>query len=81
MKLTCYKNGKEIKLQDPLDLDYIEYEIVKDYLKVIGHLENDPTARIEIDFSEPYVPKYNLVNCNNTFRKKFNQIINRKKLA
>ncbi|MFP4023839.1 MAG: hypothetical protein ACLFVR_04865 [Thiohalospira sp.] len=81
MKLTCYKNGEELKLRDPLDLDYIEYEIVKDYLKVIGHLEKDPAARIEIDFSEPYVPKYNLVNCNNTFKEKFNQIINRKKLA
>ncbi|MEA2105122.1 MAG: hypothetical protein U9P82_00145 [Bacteroidota bacterium] len=81
MKLTCYKNGKKLKLKDPLDLEYIEYEIVQDYLKVIGHLENNPSARIEIDFTRPYLPKYNLVNCNHTFKEKFNQVINRKKLA
>ncbi|MDY6799971.1 MAG: hypothetical protein SVU94_01950 [Bacteroidota bacterium] len=81
MKLTCYKNGKKLKFKDPLDLEYIEYEIVQDFLKVIGHLENNPSARIEIDFTRPYLPKYNLVNCNHTFKEKFNQVINRKKLA
>ncbi|MFO7843309.1 MAG: hypothetical protein R6V16_05815 [Bacteroidales bacterium] len=81
MKLTCVKNGKELKLKDPLDLEYIEYEIVQDYLKVIGHLESNPSARIEIDFTEPYLPKYNLVNCNHTFSKRFYKVINRKKLA
>ncbi|MEE4197280.1 MAG: hypothetical protein V2I54_06520 [Bacteroidales bacterium] len=81
MKLTCYKDGKELKLKDPLDVEYIEYEIVQDFLKVIGHLESNPTARIEIDFTEPYLPKYNLVNCNLTFTRKFNKVVNRKKLA
>ena len=81
MKLTCYKDGKELNVKDPLDLDYIEYEIVKDYLKVIGNLENNSTARIEIDFTEPSEPKYNLVNCNQSFKEKFKEVINRKKLA
>lgn len=39
MKLTCYKNGKELSLRDPLDLDYIEYDVIKDFLKVIEHLK------------------------------------------
>ena len=81
MKIACYKNGKEVSLRDPLDLDYIEYDVVKDYLKVIGHLESNPTARVEIDLTEPFVPKYNLVNCSGHFKQKFYQVINRKKLA
>lgn len=81
MKIICLKNGKEIALRDPLDLDYIEYDVVKDYLKVIGHLESNPKARVEIDLTEPFVPKYNLVNCSGHFTEKFYQVINRKKLA
>jgi hypothetical protein len=81
MKITCYKNGKEIALRDPLDLDYIEYDVIKDYLKIIEHLETNPKARVEIDLTEPFVPKYNLVNCNGSFKQKFYQVINRKKLA
>lgn len=81
MKLTCYKNGKEISLRDPLDLDYIEYDVIRDYLKVISYLETNPKARIEIDFTEQFIPKYNLVNCNTNFTQKFNQIVNRKKIA
>jgi len=81
MKITCYKNGKELAQRDPLDLDFIEYDVVKDYLKVIGHLEENPNATIEIDFTEPYVPKYKLVNCNGLFTQEFYQVINRKKFA
>ena len=81
MKLTCIKNGKQLELRDPLDLDYIEYDVVKDYLKVIGHLEKNPTARVELDLTEPFIPKYNLVNCSTIFIRKFNSVINRKKFA
>ena len=81
MELTCVKNGKEIVLEDPLDLDYIEYDVVTDYLKVIGHLERNPSARVEIDLTVPFIPKYNLVNCNSVFTQKFNQVINRKRFA
>ena len=81
MKITCYKNGKEISLRDPLDLDFIEYDVVKDYLKIIGHLEKNPRARVEIDLTEPFIPKYNLVNCNGRFTEKFYKVVNRKKLA
>ena len=81
MKLKCIKNGQEIELRDPLDLDYIEFDVVKDFLKVIGHLEPNPSARVELDLTEPFVPKYNLVNCNNSFTQKFNQIIRSRKLA
>ena len=81
MKLTCVKNGKEIVHKDPLDLDYIEYDVVIDYLKVIGHLEKNPSAHIEIDLTVPFIPKYNLVNCNSILTKKFNQVINMKKFA
>jgi hypothetical protein len=81
MKIACYKNGEEIALRDPLDLDYIEYDVVKDYLKVIGHLEKNPKARVEIDLTEPFIPKYNLVNCSGNFTQKFYQVINRKKFA
>lgn len=81
MKLKCFKNGKEIELRDPLDLDYIEFDVVKDFLKVIGHLESNPKARVELDLTEPFVPKYNLVNCSNIFTKKFDQVIRSRKLA
>lgn len=81
MKLTCYRNGKEITLQDPLDLDFIEYDVVNDYLKVIGRFEKNPKARVELDLTEPFVPKYNLVNCSNIFTEKFNQIIRSRKFA
>lgn len=81
MKLTCYKNGEELTLKDPLDLDYIEYDVVKDFLKVIGHLEKNPQAKVELDLSEPFVPKYNLVNCSNLFSKKFYQVISSRKFA
>lgn len=81
MKLTCYKNGKEISLRDPLDLDYIEYDVIKDFLKVIEHLETNPTARVELDLTEPFIPKYNLVNCSNVFTERFNQIVRSRKFA
>lgn len=81
MKLTCYKNGKEINSKDPLDLDFIEYDVVNDFLKVIGHLETNPKARVELDLTEPYIPKYNLVNCSNHFTEKFYQVITSRKLA
>ena len=81
MVLTCLKNGKEFIRKDPLDLDYIEFDVINDYLKVIGHLERNPSARIEIDLTVPFIPKYNLINCNSVFTQKFNQVINRKKFA
>ena len=81
MEITCIKNGKKVALKDPLDLDYIEYDVVKDYLKIIGYLESNPTARVEIDLTEPFIPRYNLINCNQIFTQKFNQVINRKKFA
>lgn len=81
MKITCYKNGEEIILKDPLDLDFIEYDVVKDYLKVIGHLESNPKARVEIDLTEPFVPKYNLVNCSGHFAQTFYQVVDRKRPA
>ena len=81
MTVTCYKNGNQIELNDPFDIEYIEYDVVNDYLKTIGYLENNPSARVEIDFSEQLVPKYKLVNCSNVFVEKFNQVINQKKLA
>ena len=81
MKITCIKDGKEFDLKDPLDLDYIEYDVITDFLKVIGHLEENPQARVELDLTEPLVPKYNLVNCNNRFTEKFNQVLRARKLA
>lgn len=81
MKVACYKDGNEIEVKDPLDIDFIEYDVVKDYLKVIGHLEKNPKARVEIDFSEQFVPHYRLVNCSNVFAEKFNQFIQRRQPA
>ena len=81
MKLKCIKNGKEVNLRDPLDLDFIEFDVVKDFLKVIGHLEKNPKARVELDLTEPFVPKYNLVNCSNIFTEKFNQVIRHRRFA
>ena len=81
MKLICYKNGEATSLQDPLDLDYIEYDVIKDYLKDLWDIEQNPQARVEIDFTESFAPKYNLVNCGLDFKQKFNQVINRKKFA
>ncbi|HAN17345.1 MAG: hypothetical protein A2X13_00680 [Bacteroidetes bacterium GWC2_33_15] len=81
MTIACYKNGNEFELEDPFDIDYIEYDVVKDYLKVIGHLEKNPSARVEIDFSEHSIPKYKLVNCSNVFVEKFNQVIHHRRPA
>ena len=38
MKLTCYKDGRELALKDPLDLDYIEYDVINDFLDLIWYL-------------------------------------------
>lgn len=81
MEITCFKNGKEITLKDPLDLDYIEYDVVNDFLNAIGHLEKNPKAKIELDLTEPFVPKYNLVNCSNSFSQQFYKIIKSRKFA
>jgi len=81
MKITCFKNGSEMKVEDPFDIDYIEYDVVKDYLKTIGHLEKNPKARVEIDFSEQLIPEYRLVNCSSVFAEKFNQYIHHRQPA
>lgn len=81
MKLICFKNGKEFVREDPFDLDYLELDVLNDYLKIISHLEGNPNARVEVDLSIPFIPKYNLINCNSIFTQRFQQIINRKQLA
>ena len=81
MTVACFKNGNEIEVKDPFDIDHIEYDVVKDYLKLIGHLEKNPTARVEIDYSEQSIPQYRLVNCSTIFAEKFNQFIHRRQPA
>jgi len=81
MKLTCIRNGKQMVLNDPLDLDYIEYDVVRDFLKALEPLETNPNAKVELDLTEPFIPKYNLINCSPVFTEKFNQFVNRKRFA
>ncbi|OFX83365.1 MAG: hypothetical protein A2W99_11845 [Bacteroidetes bacterium GWF2_33_16] len=81
MQVTCFKNGSKIEVKDPFDIDFIEYDVVNDYLKVIGHLEKNPSARVEIDYSEQLIPEYRLVNCSTIFAEKFNQFIHHRQPA
>jgi hypothetical protein len=80
MEVKCFVNGQEIE-RDPYDLDYIEVDIVQDFIKEIEELEENPTARVEIDMTFPENPNYRLVNCNHSFKDQFHYLINRKKFA
>jgi len=80
MEVKGLVNGKEIK-RDPFDLDYIEIDIVKDFVKEIEESENSPYARVEVDLTSPEHPSYNLVNCSNHFEDKFYNLMRRKKFA
>jgi hypothetical protein len=79
MEVKCFVNGEEIE-RDPFDLDYIEVDIVKDFVREIEKLENNPTARVEVDMTSPEKPAYHLVNCNNHFESQFFDMVQRKNL-
>ncbi len=78
MKVVCIKNGIEVIVDNNNELDFIEYDVVKDQIKEINYLENNPNAKIEIDLSKPDCPIYNLINCNANFENKFHDIITEK---
>ncbi|MFO8235803.1 MAG: hypothetical protein R6U04_10420 [Bacteroidales bacterium] len=80
MEVKCFVNGREIK-RDPYDLEYIEIDIVQDFIREIEHVEKDPTARVEVDMSSPDKPAYRLINCSNHFRDEFYQILKTKKYS
>ncbi len=70
MKIFGYKNGKQIE-RSTEDLDYLELDIVKDFVRQFEDLEKNPEARIEVDFTQPESPDYNLVNCSEKFSETF----------
>ncbi len=80
MKVVCKVNGKEIR-RDPFDLDFIKFDVVEDFVRAIEHIENNPQARVEVEMASPERPVYDLVNCSSNFKIKFNELINRRKLA
>ena len=80
MEVKCFVNGQEIE-RDPFDLDYIEVDIVKDFVREIEQYENNPAARVEVDMTLPEKPTYHLVNCSDHFENKFQNLMNRKNSA
>ena len=70
MKVIGYENGQQIK-RSLEDLEYIELDIVKDFVRQFESQETNPDARIEVDFSDYQYPAYKLVNCNEHFKKIF----------
>ncbi len=78
MEVKCFVNGQEVE-HDPYDLDYIEVDIVKDFVKAIEKEENHASGRVEVDLTSPDQPVYNLVNCSNSFEDRFYYLMHRKK--
>lgn len=78
MKVIGKINGKEIH-RDPYDLDYIEIDVVKDFVRSIEHYETNPAARIEVDMTKPEKPDYRLINCTHLFEDKFFEVVRKKK--
>lgn len=73
------QNGKELP-RDPFGIDFIECDVVEDFVRTIDYLESNPAARVIIDMSEAQ-PCYRLENCNDRFKSKFREFINTKQLA
>ena len=71
-------NGEKIQ-RDPYDLDYIEIDVVKDYVRKIEHMESNPEARVEVDMTHPESPVYELIHCNHSFEDKFFELVKSKR--
>jgi len=80
MKVVCKINGEEVR-RDPLDLDFIKFDVVEDFVRAIEHIEKNPQARVEVEMSSPEKPVYDLVNCSLSFKNKFYELMNRRKFA
>lgn len=79
MEVIGYENGHQIQRRED-DLDYLEMDIVKDFVREYGNLDSSPESRIEIDFTNPAAPTYKLVNCSEEFKNLFyNKFYFRKK--
>lgn len=79
MKVIGYENGQQIE-RSLEDLEYIELDIVKDFVRQYENQETHPNARIEVDFSNGPYPAYKLVNCEEHFKEIFyNNFKHRKK--
>jgi hypothetical protein len=79
MKVLSYVNGKEIQ-REKEDLDYIEFDVVKDLVRSLEPLENNPDARVEVDLSHPENPGFNLVNCSKQFEKRFFDLLRNRRV-
>ncbi|MFP3860035.1 MAG: hypothetical protein ACLFUW_04355 [Bacteroidales bacterium] len=80
MEIKGFVNGKEIE-RDSYDLDYIEIDIVQDFVREIEHDEENPTARVEVDMSRPEEPSYRLIDCSDHFRNEFFHLLKTKKFS
>jgi len=78
MEVVGKINGEKIQ-RDLYDLDYLEIDVVKDYVRTIEHEESNPTARIEIDMTCPEKPEYRLVGCSDSFKHKFHELVEEKR--
>jgi len=78
MEVVGKVNGEKIQ-RDPYDLDYLEIDVVKDYVRTIEHEESNPSARIEIDMTYPEKPEYRLVDCSDSFKHKFHELVEEKR--
>jgi hypothetical protein len=73
MTIAAYVDGKQIE-PSLEDLDYIELDIVKDFVRQHENLEsNDKNAKVEIDFSNKENPTCKLKNCTPEFEKLFSK--------
>ena len=77
MTIAAYVDGKQIE-PSLEDLDYIELDIVKDFVRQHENLEStDRTAKVEIDFSNKENPTCKLKNCTPQLIKKFSENFSR----
>jgi len=70
MEVIGYKNGQRIQRSED-DLNYLEIDITKDFVREYRNKESNSESRIEIDFTNPDSPEYKLINVSEEFRKLF----------
>jgi len=78
MEVVGKINGEMIQ-RDPYDLDYIEIDVVKDFVRAIEHVESNPSARVEVDMTHPENPEYKLIDCSDFFKHKFHEVVEEKR--
>ena len=70
-------NGAKIS-RDPYDLDYIQLDVVEDFVRTIEEAESNPEAKVEVDLTFPDRPNYRLKGCSKQFKDEFFRMMDHK---